>query len=157
LQQSTSWQLDGRAAVAVGSQGWQASLLWHQSPDLSAVHLTGPFGVGALVLELRSGQLWLNGAPPSDAVLAQVQARLGFDPPLSALRYWVLGVPDPAAAFDLTRNAADRAQRLVQEDWTVNYERYAPVDGDVLPDRMVLTREGVRVRIVVDHWTAPAP
>jgi outer membrane lipoprotein LolB len=152
LQQATSWELDGRAAVALGNQGWQASLLWRQSAELSEVHLTGPFGVGALVIELKPDGLWLNGVPPGEAVLAQLRARLGFDPPLSALRYWLLGVPEPASAFDLS---VDRAQHLEQDGWTVDYERYAAVGGDVLPDRLSLTREGVRVRIVVDHWTGP--
>jgi outer membrane lipoprotein LolB len=130
-------------------------MLWEQSAATSEVHLSGPFGVGALVLVLAPEGMSLNGAPPSDAVLEQVRTRLGFDPPLANLRYWLLGVPDPASPFELTRNSADRAQRLLQGDWTVDYERYAPVSGDWLPDRLVLNRAGVRVRIVVDHWTGP--
>jgi outer membrane lipoprotein LolB len=152
LQHANAWQLEGRAAVAVGTQGWQASLNWRQSGVATEVHLAGPLGVGALVLKETPQGLSLNGAPPSDTVIAQLQERLGFELPLDDLRYWLLGVPDPGAAFDMTRNDQDRAQQLTQAGWTLNYDRYMPVNGDLLPARLVLSREGVRVRIAVDHW-----
>jgi outer membrane lipoprotein LolB len=152
LQHANAWQLDGRAAVAVGTQGWQASLNWRQNGVAAEVHLEGPLGVGALVLRETPQGLSLNGAPPGDTVIAQLQDRLGFELPLDDLRYWLLGVPDPGAAFDMTRNDQDRAQQLTQAGWTLNYDRYMPVNGDLLPARLVLSREGVRVRIAVDHW-----
>jgi outer membrane lipoprotein LolB len=152
LQHANSWQLDGRAAVAVGTQGWQASLTWRQREVGPEVHLAGPFGVGALVLKMTPEGLSLNDAPPSDAVLAQLQDRLGFELPLDNLRYWLLGVPDPGSPFDLTRNDQDRARQLTQAGWTVDYDRYAPAGADLLPAHLVLSREGVRVRIAVDHW-----
>jgi outer membrane lipoprotein LolB len=152
LQALSPWQLDGRAAVAVGSQGWQATLNWQQLDESAEVHLSGPFGVGAMVLRQTPAGLSLNGAPPSDAVLSQLQDRLGFALPIEHLRFWLLGVPDPGGAFDLTRNEQDRALELIQDEWTTDYDRYGPVGGDVLPVRMVLTRGNVRVRIAVDHW-----
>ncbi len=152
LQHANAWQLAGRAAVAVGTQGWQASLNWRQSGATAEVHLAGPLGVGALVLRETPAGLSLNGAPPSDTVIAQLQDRLGFELPLDDLRYWLLGVPDPGADFDMTRNDQDRAQQLTQAGWTLKYDRYMPVNGDLLPARLVLSREGVRVRIAVDHW-----
>jgi len=152
LQQAAEWQLDGRAAVAVGKQGWQASLNWSQSGASSEVHLAGPLGVGALELRKTPAGLSLNGGPPGDAVLAQLQERLGFDLPLEELRFWLLGVPDPGEPFELTRNAEDRALALTQAGWTVDYDRYLHVDGDVLPVRVVMSRDDVHVKIAVDHW-----
>jgi outer membrane lipoprotein LolB len=153
LQALAAWQLDGRAAVAVGSQGWQASLDWNQSGASSEVHLAGPLGVGALVLKKTAAGLSLNGAPPGDAVLAQVQGRLGFDLPLEELRFWLLGVPHPDEPFELARNGQDRAKSLTQAGWTVEYDRYLGVAGDLLPGHLVLSRDDVRVKIAVDHWT----
>jgi outer membrane lipoprotein LolB len=137
LQKAGAWQLDGRAAVALGTQGWQATLNWREANDTAEVHLSGPFGIGALELKQTPAGLSLNGAPPSEAVLAQVQDKLGFDLPIDDLHYWLLGVPNPASS---------------QGGWTVVYDRYSPVAGDVLPTRLVLSRGDVRVRIVIDHW-----
>ena len=155
LQRATAWQLDGRVAVAMGAQGWQASMNWSQRGAASELHLAGPLGVGALLLKETPQGLSLNGAAPNDAVVAQLEDRLGFALPLEPLRYWLLGVPDPDTEFDLTRNDADRAGQLTQAGWTITFERYMPVNGDWLPARLVLLHENVRVRIAVDHWAAP--
>ena len=155
LQSSSSWRLDGRAAVAAHGQGWQATLNWRQTGDSAEVHLSGPLGVGSMLLKRTPEGLSLNGAPPSDAVLAQLQERLGVELPIDHLRFWLLGVPDPGAAFDFKRNDQDRASQLTQDGWTVDYDRYMPVDADLLPAHVVLSREGVRVRIAVDRWEPP--
>jgi outer membrane lipoprotein LolB len=152
LQSVSNWQLEGRAAVALGTQGWQATLNWQQTGNSAEVHLSGPFGIGALVLKQTPEGLSLNGAPPSDAVMASIQEKLGFDLPIENLHYWLLGVPNPRSTFDLSRNDQDRAKVLSQAGWSIAYDRYMPVGGDVLPARLVLTAGDVRVRIVIDHW-----
>jgi outer membrane lipoprotein LolB len=152
LQRAESWQVDGRAAVAFGTQGWQASLHWRQSGTVTEVNLSGPLGIGALSLKQGPDGLSLNGAPPSEAVMAQLQDKLGFALPLENLHYWLLGIPNPAAAYELTRNEQDRAKTLEQGGWSIVYDRYMPVKGDVLPARLSLSREDVRVRIIIDRW-----
>jgi len=155
LQRLQDWQLDGRAAAAVGTQGWQATLHWTQHGDSAEVHMAGPFGIGAVVLKRTAAGLSLNGAAPGPDVLAQVQDKLGFELPIDQLRYWLIGVPDPDAAAQLQRNAQDRAAQLIQSDWTVDYDRYMPFGQDVLPAHLSLSREGVRVRIAIDRWLSP--
>jgi outer membrane lipoprotein LolB len=154
LQRLQDWQLDGRAAVAVGNQGWQATLHWTEHADAAELRLAGPFGVGAMVLKQTPEGVSLNGSTHADT-LTQVQDTLGFELPIEHLRYWLLGVPDPAGAFDLTRNGQDRASTLTQDGWRIDYDRYMPVGGDALPSLLVLTRDAVRVRIAVDHWVHP--
>jgi outer membrane lipoprotein LolB len=155
LEQASRWDLDGRAAVALGQQGWQASLNWRQSGAESDLHLAGPLGVGALAIKVTPAGLSLNGAPPSDSVVAQLQDRLGFELPLDNLRYWLLGIPDPSSPFELTRNAQDRAAHLSQAGWSIDYGDYMAGNGDLLPKRLVLSRGEARVRIAVDRWEAP--
>ena len=155
LAQVRTWQLDGRAAAALGQQGWQASLDWRQSGEASELHLAGPLGIGALVLNLSPDGLALNGAPPGPAVAAQLEAKLGFALPLENLRFWLLGIPNPNAPFELTRNAQDRAQHLSQAGWSVDYDQYRPQGSDELPARIVLSRADARVRIAVDRWQGP--
>ena len=153
LQQAMSWKLEGRTAVAMGTQGWQASLDWREQGASSEARLAGPFGAAALTLKRTAAGVSLNGAPPSDAVEAQLQERLGFELPLDNLRYWLLGVPDPGAPFELVRDEHDRARTMTQAGWSLVYDKYLAFNGDLLPARLVLSREGVRVRIVVDHWS----
>ncbi len=155
LEHATSWQLDGRAAVSLGTQGWQASLDWRQRGESSEVHLSGPFGAGAVVVKATPEGISLNGAPPSADVAAQLRDRLGFELPIDSLRFWLQGIPDPNNAFELTRNPQDRALQLTQQGWSIEYDKYMPNHGDLLPARLVLRREDARVRIAVDRWEWP--
>ncbi len=152
LEHAASWRLDGRAAAALGQQGWQATLDWQQHGTVSDLHLAGPLGVGSTEIKVTPAGLSLNGAAPSGAVAAQLEDKLGFELPLDNLRYWLLGIPDPSIPFDLTRNAQDRALRLSQAGWTIDYDEYMPASGDLMPKRLVLNRSDARVRIAVDHW-----
>ena len=74
------------------------------------------------MIKVTPAGLSLNGAPPSAAVVAQLQDRLGFELPLDNLRYWLLGIPDPSTPFELTRNAQDRAAHLSQAGWNIDYD-----------------------------------
>jgi outer membrane lipoprotein LolB len=155
LRQTQDWDLGARAAVAINTQGWQAALNWRQRGQSSELHLSGPLGVGAVVLRLNGAGLSVDGGAPGPATLAPLRERLGFDVPLAQLRYWLLGIPDPASAYVVARNSADRAQHLEQAGWAIDYDRYAPNHGDFLPAHLVLTRADVRVRIVIDQWNLP--
>jgi outer membrane lipoprotein LolB len=152
LQSAAAWQFSGRAAAQLGEQGWQASLDWRQSDTASALHLSGPLGIGALDLRYSPEGLRVDGLARGDSAEDFVTARLGFTPPFATLRYWLLGVPAPGIAFELAMNSVDRAQRLTQNGWTVEYSRYARVGRDLLPDRITLRREDTRARIVIERW-----
>ena len=169
LQQAGEWSMDGRVAVAFGTQGWQATLDWRQHGKDSEVHLAGPLGIGAKVLRLSPAGLSIGGDPPGAAGLQQLQERLGFDLPLAKLRYWLLGVPDPAAAFRRSCAILRIAPaHLTQAGWYVDYDRYAAVGDDRLPAHMVLRRgrgagahrrrslgAGPHERHSAAHWPAP--
>ena len=83
---------------------------------------------------------------------AKLADKLGFEPPLASLRYWVLGVPDPAAPASVQLDSEQRLTGLMQDGWRVDYGAYMPVGAEWLPRLMTLQREGVRVRMVVDGW-----
>jgi len=61
LQSMPQWDLQGRAAAAVGTQGWQANLAWHQGGQDSEIHLAGPLGVGAMALKLSEQGVEIEG------------------------------------------------------------------------------------------------
>jgi outer membrane lipoprotein LolB len=157
LQAHTHFELKGRVAVAAAGEGFNANLHWTQDGTRSQLTLEGPLGVGGAQLTASGEELSLvtaRGEHVNNAEAhAALQARLGFDPPLSALRYWVLGVPDPAQpateALDATQQ---RLAGLSQEGWRVDYQSYVTAAGEALPARLTLQRDDVRVRLLVDNW-----
>jgi outer membrane lipoprotein LolB len=157
LQRLEHFALRGRVAVAAGSEGFNANLHWTQDGGRSEVTLEGPLGVGGAELTAAGEDLTVVTSRgeriESAAAHAELAARLGFDPPLSSLRYWVLGVPDPKQpASESLDPAQQRLSGLTQGGWHVEYQSYASAGGEALPARLTLQRDAVRVRLLVDDW-----
>lgn len=157
LQSLEHFALRGRVAVAAGGEGFNAGLRWTQEGDRSQVTLEGPLGVGGAQLTASGDDLTVITARgeriESEAAHAELAARLGFDPPLSSLRYWVLGVPNPGQpASESLDPAQQRLAALTQAGWHVEYQSYTSANGEALPARMTLQRDAVRVRLLVDDW-----
>ena len=157
LQAREHFQLKGRVAVAAGGEGFNASLHWTQEGERSQLTLEGPLGVGGAQLTASGNDLTLvtsrGEVVDSAAAHAALAERLGFDPPLAALRYWVLGVPDPAEpATESLDPAQQRLKALTQDGWHVDYQSYTSANGEPLPARLTMQRDTVRVRLLVDDW-----
>ena len=157
LQAREHFQLKGRVAVAAGGEGFNASLRWTQEGERSQLTLEGPLGVGGAQLTASGNDLTLitsrGEVVDSAAAHAALAERLGFDPPLAALRYWVLGVPDPAEpATESLDPAQQRLKALTQDGWHVDYQSYTSANGEPLPARLTMQRDTVRVRLLVDDW-----
>jgi outer membrane lipoprotein LolB len=157
LQARDHFELKGRVAIAVADQGVNANLQWTQSGERTQVTLEGPLGVGAVRISAEGDDLVIVNADghraDSDAAHAELAARLGFDPPLHSLRYWIQGVPDPATPATETLEAGQqRLQGLAQDGWSILYTAYSVVGQEWLPARLTVQRDTVRVRLLVDGW-----
>ena len=157
LQALAHFQLKGRVAVAAGNEGFNATLHWAQDGGRSQLNLEGPLGVGGAQVSAADDELTLVTSRgerlDSDAAHAALASRLGFDPPLSSLRYWVLGVPDPHSPYtEVLDSEAQRLSALTQSGWQINYAAYTSVGSQALPARLTLQRDTVRVRLLVDDW-----
>ena len=105
----------------VGKQGWQASLDWRQRGETSEVHLAGPFGVGAIVLELVArGAFGERRAAERGTVRGAARSGWGSSCPSTSCATGCSAFPTPAATFELTRNAQDRALESAQAGWNID-------------------------------------
>lgn len=156
LQGLEHFQIKGRVAVAAGQDGFTASMHWVQDGGESRVSLDGPLGVGGVRVTSNGTRLSVINSRAerldSEAAHAELKTRLGFDAPLASLRYWILGVPDPAGVATEVVDAERRLTRLEQNGWQIDYTDYVVVKGEWLPGRITLQTADVRVRLIVDHW-----
>lgn len=153
LQSWTTFESRGRVAVANNGEGFSGAWRWAQTAKRSRLELEGPLGVGGM-------QLDFDGGASNDASRAALEQQLGFTLPVESLRYWMLGVPDPHSLVE-ERIATDapRLDSLTQQGWTVIFKNYAPVVGAdyELPQRIEVSREALRVRLIIESWGGGAP
>jgi outer membrane lipoprotein LolB len=159
LQAVDKFQVSGQLAVATPSEGFSANLQWQQQGVGSELVLRGPLGMGGArlnfdgeVLRLTNSQGTQLEGVPAQTELVRV---LGFEAPLSSLRYWLLGTPDPARVATETLDDKQRLAQLQQGEWQVDYGEYQQTAGQWLPRRMALTRGGVKVKLQLSNWQLP--
>jgi len=82
-----------------------------------------------------------------------MRTHAGWRVPLSGLRYWIIGLPDPQArVIDLELDPMGRLAELRQLGWHIRYQRYGEFDGVALPTRLTLENSQLRAKLVVRSW-----
>ena len=165
LTPQSVWQLEGRVAIAAGDEGWSGTLAWVQSGAALDFRFKGPLGVGglhihgdaaALTVTTSKGETFTVVDPERD-----LDERLGWSVPFGSMRYWMVGIPDPASAFEADYDTAGRPREIRQQGWTVRYDEYRrdspqAVDSVDLPRRLTIERDDVRIKVVAERWTFTA-
>ncbi|MEO8003827.1 MAG: lipoprotein insertase outer membrane protein LolB [Betaproteobacteria bacterium] len=151
-----AFALKGRVGVNVDGRGYSASVQWRHVSDRDSMRLLVP-AVGSVIAEIevdRNGATLTTGDKKvykSSDVQSLTREVLGWDLPLSGLRFWVTGRADPGFPLQSeSRDAKNRYAAFVQNEWHVEYLDYF---GDsALPSRLSLVRDQLRLRLVVETW-----
>lgn len=153
----SAWRLTGRISVHYGEEGWHAGLVWRHSPETFDLRLQGPLGQGALLLqgdgdsvELRDASGQRDRAGDAETLMQQ---HLGWELPVSGLRYWVRGEAQPGPPAQWQRDAEGKPEQLIQSGWRIDYSRYrAAPGGGSLPGRVDFQRPDLQARLIIDRW-----
>jgi outer membrane lipoprotein LolB len=157
LESLRAWQLNGGIAANSADDGWDARVNWRQREDGYELRFSAPLGQGALFLQgdaggvvLRTAEGETRSAPDPESLLAQTA---GVSVPVSALYYWIRGLPVPDAAVDgLVVNAQGYLEALEQLGWSVEYARYRAYGELRLPDKLILKNPEWIVKLIVSEW-----
>ncbi len=158
LNRITTWKYDGRIAVRVADDGWNASVTWAQYDQVFEISLQGPFGAGAVsILGSPAGVRITSGDDPpligssADNLLRE---KTGVSLPIRSLEFWAVGKPDPETESTYDLDANGKVIRLSQLGWTVDYKNYAATNSGVeLPRKIFASNNKIGIRLVIDQWT----
>ncbi len=150
------WEFSGRIAVKTAADGFNGKLRWAQDRDAFQATASGPLGAGAVRIEGDGATVVLTDKDGvrtelEDAEL-EFRLRYGWTIPVQSLRFWALGVPDPASPADTVIDETGRLTSLRQRDWSVTFSRYAEGGGQMMPKTLTAENADTRVRLVIDYW-----
>jgi len=155
-----SWQLSARVIVSSSEdEAWQLDVIWQQQHNDYEIQISGPFGMGKVRLQGNERGVFLYDGEGHTYFAQQAERLLlehtGVYMPVSSLRYWIRGLPDPAidAALTPQLDAWGRLVQLRQNGWSVEMKRYVQIGALQLPDKLFVHNvQDVEVRMVVDKW-----
>ncbi len=164
LSELTGWQMTGRVAVKSVQDSWSASLSWQQQAETFDIRFSSM--LGQRLAQLKGDTLVSSLYLPDERVISAANVsdlldeELGWSVPMDGLRYWLVGLPAPALVspekLKMGLDELGRLQWLEQAGWRIEYQRYRTAGALDVPKKMVLTRNDLRVRFVIDRWQAVA-
>ncbi len=150
------WEFKGRIAVKAGDDGFNGKINWAQQGDAFNTTVGGPLGMGTVRIEGDGRSVTLTDKDGERTVLLdaelELKYRYGWTIPVGSLRYWALGIPDPASPAATEFDEDGRLVRLEQRAWTVDISRYREGGGQQMPRILTATNPDTRVRMVIDRW-----
>lgn len=155
-----SFRLEGRVSVKADEESFSGGLAWRRGAGSEELLLNTPLGQGVAELRGDPGGVTLTDAKgkvyratDADTLLRQ---SLGLELPLRGLAWWVVGHPRPDAPYRAEPDEAGRLGALEQDEWRIEFSRYAQQGKAMLPGKLVARRgEALEVRLVVDLWELP--
>jgi outer membrane lipoprotein LolB len=151
------WEFKGRIAVKAGEDGFNGKFNWTQQNDAFNATVGGPLGIGTVLIESDGRSVMLTDEEGVKTVLKDAEMELhwryGWTIPVSSLRYWALGIPDPQVPVaEIELDDTGRLARLEQSGWIVEISRYSEGGGQQMPRILSATNPDTRVRMVIDRW-----
>mgnify|MGYP006167318815 CR=1 FL=1 len=156
LRQVDDWGFKGRIAVKTGDEGFNGKFNWTQIGNEFDVKVGGPLGIGTVRIAGDERTIVLTDKDGFKTRLidpeAELMVRYGWTIPVARLRFWALGIPDPALPADTEFDEAGRLVHLEQSNWIVTISRYRESAGQQMPRTLTASNPDTRVRMVIDKW-----
>jgi outer membrane lipoprotein LolB len=155
------WELRGKMNLRAPGHSETLRISWRNTAGDYAIRLSGALGMGATwvrgnaqgVRLERSGEETLFAASPE----ALVYRHLGWQVPISELRYWVRGLPAPTPRPRHVQFSSEgMLSYLEQSGWSLQYRDYRAAGPWRLPGKIVATRDDFRLTLVVSEWSLDA-
>jgi outer membrane lipoprotein LolB len=157
LGQMSLWEFAGRIGVSAGTEGFNGKLWWRQDGPVFRARISGPLGIGTVFINGNGPELTVTD---NDGVVTRLEDAetdlrqlYGWTIPVKSLRYWALGIPDPATPAGTTFEDPGQLVQISQGGWLVDIGQYREAAGQSMPRRLTAASGDVKVRLVIDDWT----
>lgn len=157
LEHTDEWEFAGRIGVSAGSEGFNGKLWWRQDGGVFRARISGPIGIGTIFINGDGPEVTLTERDGTVTELVDAETELryryGWTIPVTSLRFWTLGIPDPSSPADVEFNEEGQMSELSQREWQVTISQYVDGGGEAMPRRLTAVSDDIRVRLVIDGWT----
>jgi outer membrane lipoprotein LolB len=156
LAEADEYEFSGRIGVSAASEGFNGKLWWRQDGIVYRARISGPIGVGTVFVNGDGREVTLTDrdgvATELEDAERDLRVRYGWTIPVTSLRYWALGIPDPATESSVEVDETGRMSALEQRGWRVNISEYSQGGGQPMPRRLTAVSGDIRVRLLIDEW-----
>ncbi len=158
LSELEHWQVRGKMSVRTPDDGATGYLDWQQQQREFDIYIAGPLGQGATRLsgDGHSAELTLPGWDEPRSAESPEELMLlymGWNFPVSDIRYWVKGQPSPRGDAQTTYDESGLLSSMEQYGWEIRYSRYSQQNGFWVPGLVKVSGYDFRFTFSIREWT----
>jgi len=154
-----SFKMQARIGVQAAGKGFSGSMRWLHGINTDDIGLFSPLGSQVASMQKNVGQVTLTDANGKILVAADAetltQDLLGWRLPLNGLTDWSLGRPNQSPIEARSIDDDGLLTRLQQEGWVISYQNYTEQNGHLLPTKILLNRDKLSLKILIDQLDIP--
>ena len=159
LQALSTWTLTGKLAIFLKDERETANVYWQQHGNNYTIELTS--FIGTRILSIKKNALGVEVINNDGDIFTGQDTEIliqkivpGLNLPVSALQQWIKGNPVNAS---YTLNKQNRVTTLSGKEidnsiWQVSYQQYQAFSEVVLPRKLNLNRDNIRLKISINQW-----
>lgn len=151
-----TWEIRGLMGVKSPKKAFSAQFIWlQQGATHYNLRLMGPFGNGTVVIQRRGGAVSYQDEHrqlTSNNASSLFQKTTGISLPVEALYYWIRGLPAPGGSAQTTYDTQHHLTTLQQAGYRIQYTQYETVNDYALPKKLLLTGNGLVIKVIVKSW-----
>jgi outer membrane lipoprotein LolB len=154
-QMDAPFAFNGRVVVKQGVRRDKAGVRWMHKAHADEILLLAPLGQTAARIQRDSNRATLEASGRryvASDMESLMQQALGWQLPLSGMRYWLFGLPVPDDESSIEMAPSGQLGVLRQQGWAISYTKYATESMESLPLRMEMKRDGMEVTLIIDEW-----
>lgn len=157
LKQIKNWNIDGALSITHNKKRDMARFKWEQKSHLYNIILSGPLNLNRIKIVGSSTQVKLcrstNNCVRAKTPEQLTAKQLGWQLPISNIRYWILSLPAPKTK--ITSTSFDQHGHLTtlnQSGWQIRYSEFVTQrDNLELPKLIELANNNLIVKLKIKN------
>lgn len=155
------WQVRGKLGVRTPDGRDSLHFHWQYAHPAYTLRLSAPIGGQQAVIH-STGQTVTLSLPDgshrqANSAEALIAALYGWQVPVTSLRWWVHGLPDPERNGQTSTSDDGQQRRLQQDGWQVRWSHYRDFQSTRLPGRIEVSAPDATTAftLLIQDWQWP--
>ena len=149
------WSIHGRMSIINEQENWYMKFIWLQKDEDFQISFMGPLGETELLVTHKDEVTQLKTPSyvrSTDDVEQLLYNETGWRLPVSSLRYWSYGMPNPDMETQIKYDESAYISELFQENWHIQYPKRIQVGRYYLPKKIIVTEQNLKIKIIISQW-----
>ena len=143
------WNVSGRFVVIYEKESINAKFIWKQETEEFELRILNSLGLRSIVFRGNNqGINSIDGASPDDIIINEDLLELI---PLSEMRFWLTGNPNPMIEFSLYTKDSENIS-FTQSGWNVKILENREIDSFYLPGKINISNSESSITILISDW-----